>query len=173
MLQSLLEDRFQLRLHHETRELPVYDLVVAKPGKMKLSEDQTPPAPDGPATPGTDLRGTFGMRIDASGIALGGMAIPVSTFANLLQNYVDRPVLDKTGLQGLFDIHMPLRRRTPSSPPNVPSIAVPEPPTLTAADPSGAPVFTAVQEELGLRLDSGKATVTVLVIDSVFRPSSN
>jgi uncharacterized protein (TIGR03435 family) len=137
MLQSLLEDRFQLKAHKETRELPVYELVVARGGpKMKLSEDQTPPKPSqppgdrgagprslapgaGPAPgPGAGARGGpggaggFGGGPPPRGAFLGGRgslqasATPMSSLVNFLSKQLGRPVADKTGLTGLFDIRL-------------------------------------------------------------------
>ena len=103
MLQSLLEDRFKLKAHHETRELPVFELTVAKGGaKVRLSEDQTTPAAlvgGGGAQRGAVLpRG--GIRLGRSDME--AQAQPLSILAAALGAlYAGRPVLDKTELKGL------------------------------------------------------------------------
>ena len=171
MVQSLLADRFRLVLRHEMRELPVYNLVVAKPGKLKASDDQTPPNPSStPIEQGTYPRGRAAMWISASGIVLGGAAITLDAFANLLQGSVGRPVVNETNLDGLFDIEMRIRDRSSSSRNAQPlDSGVP-----TASDPSGAAtVFSILQTDLGLRLESARDAVDVFVVDSVERPSSN
>jgi len=176
MVQSLLEERFRLVLHHEMRDLPVYNLVVAKPGKLKASEDQTPPNPSsnpaasaGPPQ-GTYPRGRAAMWISASGIVLGGAAITLDSFANLLQQDVGRPIRNRTNLDGLFDIEMRILDRS-SSRRNAQALdrAIPN-----APDPSsGATVFSILQTDLGLRLDSARDAVDVFVVETVERPSSN
>lgn len=160
MLQSLLEDRFQLKAHRETRELPVYNLVSAKNGP-KLSADQTPPDPTqlfieflSSGEPSKPLpRGAMRMVTGPSSTALTGTAIPVSDIVQLLQGRSDRIIIDKTGFSGLIDVHIEF------SPEIGPSDSVPS-------------IFTAIQD-LGLRLESAKAPLEVLVIDSVQKPSEN
>ncbi len=116
MTQSLLEDRFQLKIHRETHEAPIYELVVAKTGsKMKLSADQKPVA----ITPGIPQRGgppRGMMRLNPGG-NLEGNGIPVAMLARMLseQPITGRPVIDKTGLKGLYDFHAGMdARSTPS-----------------------------------------------------------
>jgi uncharacterized protein (TIGR03435 family) len=174
MVQSLLEDRFQLKIHSETRELPVYELTVAKGGpKAKLAEDQSPPMMPEPGAPplpaGTVPRGLMRMGrgdFEDSAISIDSLA---SALAAL---YLGRPVIDKTGLKGFYDIKLqwtpdPASNDGPFQP-GAP-IAGPD----TAADPSGLSIFTAIQEQLGLKLESTKGPVKVLVIDSVQKPSQN
>jgi uncharacterized protein (TIGR03435 family) len=173
MLQSLLEDRFQLKLHRETRESAIYDLMIAKGGsKLRLSEDQTPPSMPGPGAsplqPGTIPRGAMKMvngDFEAS-------AVPFADFTRALAAlYLHRPVNDKTGLKGLYDIKL---RWTPDPAIGAPvGPGGPVAPAPPSADPSGPDIFTAIQEQLGLKLDSAKGPVEVLVIDSVQRPSVN
>ena len=177
-LQSLLEDRFQLKFHRETRELPAYELTIAKGGsKVKLSEDQTPFRPpekgDPPATqlpqPGRPMpRGT--MRMSMSDLEAN--SIEFANFVQMLSQVLRRPVIDKTGLKGLYDIKLKWtpemgQGTTPFGP--LPAGAQPPP----APDPSGPSIFTAVQEQLGLKLESTKGPAEVLVIDSVEKPSEN
>jgi len=168
-LQSLLEDRFQLKLHRETKELPIYELSIAKGGpKIKLNDDQSPfqppergAPPPPPLQPGKMPR--FSMRvgngtIEAVAMDIGGV---IQTLANLL----GRTVVDKTGLKGLFDVKMTWS----------PDPALQAPPGADAppVNPSGPSIFTAIQEQLGLKLDSAKGPVDVIVIDGVQKPAEN
>jgi len=179
-LQALLEDRFQLQLHPENREMPVFSLVISKSGqKVKRSTDQTPPDPRAntsePALRRNDPnyvpdlpRGQFGMRNTPSGMVLTGTAIPISTFANLLQAQVDRPVLDKSGLTGLFDLRL---KFTPS--PLSTNEGVTGQNAASSIEPIGPSLFSALENQLGLRLESAKGSIEVFVIDRVQKPSQN
>jgi uncharacterized protein (TIGR03435 family) len=169
MVQSLLEERFKLRAHQETRELPLYNLMVAKAGaKLKLSEDQTPPASlmaagnagRGAAAPGDIRLGRTSFEAKAQPLELLASALGAL--------YSDRPVVDKTGLKGLYDIRL---QWTPEA-----ALAAPVAPgtILTApASPQGPSLPVALEEQLGLRLVSDKGPLPVLVIDSVQRPPEN
>ena len=165
MLQSLIEDRFQLKIHRETKELPVYELVVARGGpKIKPSEDQSPPSLGQPPQRGGPMpRGN--MRMGRGDLEANG--VPVSNFILGLSQQLGRTIIDKTGLKGLYDFKL---QWTPefAQGPVVPG--GPEPPPPPADGPS---IFTAIQEQLGLRLESTKGPVDVLVIDSVQKPSEN
>lgn len=176
MIQSLLEERFQLRTHRESREMPVFYLVVADRGpKMKLSADQTPPTrqvtpPPADATPGVPPRGSARVIPSASGatsiLTLVGIAIPVSssdlqpTLTNFLQSYSGRPVLDKTGLTGLYDFRL---RFVPDG------IS----PGAAGLDVDAESFFTAVEGQLGLRLQTARGPAEVMVIDSIELPTAN
>ena len=148
MLQKLLADRFQLRLLRETKELPEYALVVEKNGP-KLHQ------PEGAGN---------GMRIGRGRITT--QAVSMEHFAGNLGKLLGRTVVDKTGLQGNFAFTL---EWTPdaSQPMGVlgPSPAVP--------DDSGPSIFTALQEQLGLKLEPQKGPVEILVIDHVEKPSEN
>ena len=208
MLQSLLEDRFQLKAHKETRELPLYNLVTAKDGpKVKKSADQTPPprpaalpgpcepAADGPQPPFPGGRGgnpfdpksppprgsvMMGFGV-ASGMTLRATATPFSTIVGLLQRQLGRPIVDKTGLEGLYDFELtfspeglgsPFGRGMPVPPPPLGGGPAGSPAApVTAADPAPS-LLTAIQE-LGLKLESTRGPVEVLVIDSVEKPTEN
>jgi bla regulator protein blaR1 len=148
-LQALLAERFKLVLHKETRELPVYALVLAK-GGSKLTPN---PSPDGSPQSMRMNRGAFeAKRASPDGIAQG------------LSDIVRRPVHDETGLQGFYDFKM---EWTPDAAPAAPGAAE-KPPEL-----SGPTIFTALQEQLGLKLESRKGPVEVVVIDSAAHPSEN
>ena len=181
MVQFLLEDRFQLKVHRETRDLPVYNLVVAKGGvKMKLPLDQSLPHrddADDQAKASSDqtphsIRGETAITYTASGeIVLSGTAVPVSpnlairrphslpprSLIALLEGNLGRPVNDNTNLKALFDFRLQFARESLSRNSDVP----------------GTSIFTAIQEQLGLKLESAKGPVEVLVIDSVQKPSEN
>jgi len=169
-LQSLLEDRFQLKLHRETKELPIYELSIAKGGpKIKLNDDQTPfkpPERGAPPPPPVQRGGTmprFSMRTGRG--SLEATAMDMNNIVQTLSNLLGRTVVNKTGLKGLFDAKLTW---TPDA-----ALQGPAGPDAPPVDPSGPSIFTAIQEQLGLKLDSAKGPVDVIVIDSVQRPSEN
>ena len=173
MVQSLIEERFQLKMHRETKELPVYDLVAAKGGpKIKLSEDQSPfrpPERGAPPLPPVQRGGPMprgSMRMGRGELEANG--VPLANFIQTLSQQLGRPVIDKTELKGLYDIKL---QWTPELGQGLVVPGGPEPPPPPAD--AGASIFTAVQEQLGLRLESTKGPVEVLVIDSVQKPTEN
>jgi uncharacterized protein (TIGR03435 family) len=162
MLQSLIEERFRFRYHRETRQGAVYELSIARGGlKITPSTDQTPvesplavPPPGSP--PGTVPRGAA--RATAGYIETHAQSF--ANFAYLLGRQLDRPLIDRTNLQGLYDVKLKWTRETPS--------------TANAPLPSDPPsLFTAIEEQLGLRLQGGRGPIEVLVIDSVEKPAEN
>lgn len=177
MLQALLGDRFQLKFHRETKEAPVYALVVAnKDGKLgpKLTpakegsctpiDPSKPPPPPDPAKPST--MGCGGMMMGPDRVAASG--VPIANLIPMLSRVLGRTVIDKTELKGNFDIGM---QWTPDD-----SQAVqfrPDGPKPPPSDPTGPSIFTAIQEQLGLKLESQKGPVEMFVIDQVERPSEN
>jgi uncharacterized protein (TIGR03435 family) len=184
MLQALLADRFKLTLHRETKELPVYALVVAKNGPkiQQASTDELRPAnakepqdfrkgpPNGPILKG---RGLF-MRPGQ----LTGTAAPLTLLAETLSNQPElgRIVLDKTGLQGNYDFTLKWaldERQNQMF--RGPGDGGKEGPGSDNAPPpdSGPSLFTAIQEQLGLKLESQKGPVEILIIDGAERPSEN
>jgi uncharacterized protein (TIGR03435 family) len=182
MVQSLLEDRFQLKLHRETREQPVYTLSIGKDGpKFKAVDPEQsgpPPAPVAGVGPGRVPPpsamgvGNMGTSVSNGAGAMSAHAVPMARFIAFLSSQLGRPVIDNTNMQGVFDFHVEWTRDTNVSiSPTAPSGAAPLPPPPDA--PSGPSMFTAVQEQLGLKLDSGKGPVEVIVIDSVQKPSDN
>ena len=154
MLQSLLSDRFKLSVHWENKEEQVYELVIAK-GGPKLKE-----AGANANTP----------RMQ---VALGhfiGTAESLSLLARNLSQRLGRSVIDKTGLTGKYDFELTY---TPETGLNS---VVGQPPAQGAPplpEPNGPSIFAALEEQLGLKLQSTKAPVKVLVIDSVQKPSEN
>jgi uncharacterized protein (TIGR03435 family) len=171
MLQALLEDRFQLKIRREIREVPVYVLTVAKGGpKLKASKEGSCPTPGPPAgvsCPGSVwiARKGLNMTVDQQE-TLDGLA-------RMLIQRLGRPVIDKTGIKGMFDFHLEFApdETTGGTLPGGGDRA--GAPADTPADPSGPSIFTAVQEQLGLKLDSARGPGEVLVIDRVERPSEN
>jgi uncharacterized protein (TIGR03435 family) len=155
LVRSLLADRFKLEIQQGTRELPVYALTVV-PGGSKLSRNDTNP------------NGLPSLFLKGLGV-LPALNASMADFAGLMQAAVlDRPVVDKTGLSGRFDFTL---RWTPDdSQFRGLGVRVPAP----VDDPNAPPgLFTAIQEQLGLRLDSTTAPVEVLVIGRVERPTDN
>lgn len=150
MLQSLLADRFQLKLHRESKDLPVYELVIGKGGAKlvaKLSDE----------TPGRS--NTAGARPPAPATLTGSLA----SLLTLLSNGVDRPIVDKTGLTESYYEYA-----------NLDWVQFARDRRAAADNASlGESIFTAVQEKLGLKLQPTKAPTSVLVIDHVDRPSEN
>lgn len=175
MLQSLLADRFQLTIHRETRELPVYALVLAKKdGKLGPSLTQPKegacieydPAHPPPIT--ATVCGTT--RFNPSHGWLTIVRQPFDSLTKTLREVLGRAVIDKTGLTGNFDIHL---EWTPD-PNEVARLLAVLPPGVPNPPPSDGPsIFVAVQEQLGLKLESQKGPVEVLVIDRAEKPSEN
>lgn len=156
MIQKLLVDRFQLKFHWEKRELPVYVLAVGKKG-VKLKESKE------------DAHGLQTFFIKANGPAsrtLTAKNVGVTELAHMMQsNVLDRPVVDQTGLQGTYDFVLNW----------TPDVAQGGGAGM-AGEKEGTDVpgiFTAVQEQLGLKLSAEKTAVQVMVIDRVEQPSPN
>ena len=164
MVQSLLADRFSLVVHKETREMPAYLLVLARPdGKFgpqlsrsdvdcaALAHGGTPPAP-GPATVASQGRpiGPCSLRFGAGTIA--ARSNTMESIARGLTGSADRVVVDRTGLTGVFDLDL---------------VWTPNP----TAEQSGPSIFTALQEQLGLKLEASRAPIDVIVIDRVEQPT--
>jgi uncharacterized protein (TIGR03435 family) len=169
ILQPLLADRFKLKIHTETKQLPVYELVVAKAGS-KLRE-ATPGDTYANGIKGPDGVGRGGMMRVGRG-QLTAQAVPMSNLANMLSTQLHRTVLDKTGLTGKYDLEL---NWTPD-PGAEPMFKGPDSgqhSSDTAQDPSGPTIFTALQEQLGLKLQSAKGPVETIVIDHVEMPSEN
>jgi len=164
MFLPLLVDRFNLKYHHETKELPVYELVIAKGGsKLKVSKAEEIPSSNGPSH-------HFKMGMGSGGIESQGTSI--ESLIQALSPQVGRTIIDKTGLTGYYDYSL---KWTPdNSPP--PMAGGPEggPPRGDAASDAGGPsLFTAIQEQLGLKLEPQKGPVDVIVIDHIDPPSPN
>jgi uncharacterized protein (TIGR03435 family) len=193
MMQSLLADRFKLRAHFETKEVPVLALIFVKPDKLgpKLRpHSEGPPCPDSfemikPSTPppppkpgavwppqcgdgiSTQVIGTSdGARMGSRNTTMGMLADGIYGYGSRIGE-VDKPVIDQTGLQGRFDFTLELPAGIISlftAPPN---------PDDPVADPKGTPFLNAVREQLGLKLERSRGEIRTLIIDHVERPSQN
>jgi len=152
MLQALLADRFQLKVHQESRELPIYALTLAKNGpKFKPSQIN-----------GTTVNARRGE------ISVSGSDDTVALLADELARYFGRVVVNQTGLHDRYELDL---KWTPDEP--VASRPGASGPTASAADSSLPSIFTAIQEQLGLKLEPQKGPVSVLVLDHVEMPSEN
>jgi uncharacterized protein (TIGR03435 family) len=168
MLQALLADRFKMTIRREMKELPVYAIVVSKGGpklpRAKLEEKDCPESPASFA----DSCHSFG---GGQGQGLHGSAVDISDLAVFVSNWTDRPVVDESGLKGLFNIQsdgwVPLRPR-PAPAPGVEPTAE----DLAFADPARPTLFM-VFDRLGLKLESQRAPVEMFVIEHAEKPSGN
>jgi len=164
LVRTMLEDRFRLQVSRQSANKPVYALVVNKKGaKLTLSADQTP-AVLGPPAEGAPRR--EGLPRGMSRVGPGqfhSFARPISSLAQALAAQLQRPVLDRTELKGLYDIDLTW---TPDQvPPDLPADIRP--------DPAGPSLFTALVEQLGLKLESTTGIVEVVVIEKVEKPTAN
>jgi uncharacterized protein (TIGR03435 family) len=148
MLQALLADRIKLAIHRETKDLPVYWPVVAKNGP-RLQESKPSD------TTSSNVRNSVGEGERTGGGPVPFHAAAMSALERFLSGRLRRPVLDKTGLIGTYDFTLQWSRDDGQQ------------------DPNGPSLFTAVQEQLGLKLESEKAPANIIVIDHVERPSGN
>jgi bla regulator protein BlaR1 len=169
MVRSLLADRFKLTLHHETKDLPIYALVIAKNGP-KLHESTATPedsVPLGPPPPPGGPQPRHSMRFGRGELTVNAQNLDM--LAEMLSHQLGRLVVNKTGLNGNYDFTL---KWTPDEsqgqlPGGPPGDAAPPP------DASGPSIFTAIQEQIGLRLESQKGPADTIVIDHVERPSEN
>jgi uncharacterized protein (TIGR03435 family) len=143
MLGALLQERFKLKTHQDTREEQVYRLVLANSGpNLEKAEKET----------GISGRSTKTVEQVSARITL-------ASFAEYLSERLDRPVVDQTGLAGVYSIHLKW---------------MPDTAPAAGVDAVGPSIFTAVQEQLGLRLAAGKAAVRFLIVDSIEKnPTDN
>ncbi len=176
MLQTLLEERFKLKVHWETKEVPVYALTVAKGGPklqpfkegscipLDFTQIGVAQKPGQPCRNGMTRKGSNGI-VDWRGISLDQFAKEV------LIGVVDRPVIDKTGIAGKFNFHLEF------APDNATPAFLPggelDHGQVGPSDPVGPSIFSAIQEQLGLKLVPAKGPREFLVIDHVERPSGN
>ena len=179
MVQSLLEDRFKLVMHHETRQLPIYALVLSKPGETgpqltphsgnaKCTDIAAgkPLSQPGPGEAMPAYCGGFFMNAQPGGLRESGNKITMDMLGQFLSQSIDRMVVNRTGLSEAFDFTIEFAPELgPGSQPGI---------TASASDPSGPPsLFTALREQLGLKLEARTGPVDVLVIDHVEEPSEN
>jgi len=184
MLKAMLADRFKLVMHHEMKEMPVYELTLAK-GGPKLTVRPEAKKVDPPLPPGTPRYGeipTVGLSIWKEGddaccpgwgpTDLGAKKQTMADLARILSGQIGRPVLDRTGLTGEYNYYLRFAFvEIPGTPGKAPLPDAPLRPWERPPDPRT--IFTALEEEFGLRLESTKEKVEVWVIDRVERPSEN
>ncbi len=191
MLRALIADRFKLVTHTQSRQLPIYALVIARSDK-KLGPQMHPSTSDCEAAAGESTlkakegkekskegRGSAPAAPRASGQKppcttrmapgrLSGSAMTMAGLAGSLSGAVERTVLDRTGMTGAFDVELTW---TPDQMPQRSAGADPSKAKAVKVDPNGPSIFTALREQLGLKLESSKGPVEVLVIDRVERPT--
>ena len=165
MLQAMLAERFDLKFHRETKQLPVYALTVMKKGsKLKQASGEMIQLKDGTSVRNQSLLWTpaplpDGTRSDHL-IRMFARDQSMQALVDSLSRLMDRPVLDRTGLKGNFDITMDYEMESDAG-------------DRPGADITGPAMFTAFQEELGLKFEAIRAPVDVLVIDHADKPSAN
>lgn len=176
MVRALLTDRFKLSARRERRQLAVYALVVARndkrlgPHLQPASVDCEALAQSGqrPAAPAPAVGPVCGGQLRPGHITLNGFGL--SRLAMNLSTWVDRVVLERTGLIGTFNVDL---EWTPEQRPQFDSIGAPARPIEIPTERSGPSIFTAVEEQLGLKLESTQGPVEVLVIDHVETPTAD
>jgi uncharacterized protein (TIGR03435 family) len=142
-VRAMLADRFQLKVHRETREMPVYLLTIAKGGlRMQAAPED-----------GQNDAGLNAFRTKEARAGVVGKRLPMDVLTRFLSNQVERTVVDQTGLTGKYDFRL---------------VYSPE-----MGDMTGPSIFTAVQEQLGLKLEAGKGPEEVVVIDRAQKPTEN
>ena len=158
MEQALLADRFKLKAHVEVKQLPVYDLVIAKGGLKLKAYDPAANHPD--AFKGPDGKPMSGMT-RGSPTSFSGQGISISVLTNFMEYHLHRTIVDKTGLTGKYDVNLTWAPDRDTSDPSA------------AAADTAPSFFTAFEEELGLKLQPDKGPVDTLVIDQIEQPSEN
>jgi|SRR5208283_1551698 len=176
MLQALLTDRFKLALHRETKELAVYALVIAENGPKLREAKPGDTYPNGFKGPdGGSGAGMFHMGTYSGGRGeLIGQGLPMATLVQLLSERLQSTVLDNTGLRGNYDFTLQwaadVSQAPPPAPLNMSQQGTGSAPPLDSSVPS---IFTAIQEQLGLKLESQKGPGEILVIVHAEKPSEN
>ena len=180
MVQALLADRFQMIAHFENREVPVYELRLANPGKLGpklISHADAPPCDKPGVSPVEEhpsfhfVCHTFSPYLDlGTTVVLGSRDVSMDVLAGTISEALagpvafGRPIVDKTGLTGTFDFTLEWARERRT---------LPGSDSPVASDPIGPTPLEALRDQLGLRLESAKASIPILVIDRVERPSAN
>ena len=172
MLQALLADRFKLKIHRASKMSPAYALTVAK-GGLKLPKSTCKPPAFGPDAPPL---AAGAKPCPMEGAVRKGGVLAVDRYAKNLSEFtvmlpLDRPVVDQSGVQGLFDYHFEF---APDDTSPFFQAKLSDLPDRGASDPSGGvSIFTALREQLGLKLDPVQAPREFLMVDSIERPSAN
>ncbi len=172
MLQTLLADRFKLTVHRETRELPVYALTAKNNLKLPAPKEASCPPVDPAAPPRPMAQTPCGMlRVGPSpvGVAMAGTNIPMAEFIRVLAGVMGRPVLDRTGFSGEFDVNVAF---TPDDS-TLGLMGPASPGTPPPTNPDQPNIFGALDQQFGLKLVATKGQVEVLVIDHVEKPTAN
>jgi uncharacterized protein (TIGR03435 family) len=164
MLQTLLEDRFKLKMRREMKETPVYAVIVGKNGpkltKSKIEEKDCPDGDLGASGQCHQFRGGMGRGLHADAISMVDLVEAVS-------NWADRPVIDRTGLEGLFELN------TDGWTPMIPlPLGGNEEEGRAFADPA-RPTLYMIFDRLGLKMESSKAPIEMFFVEHVEKPSEN
>lgn len=181
LLRGLLEERFKFATRKETRELPIYSLVIAR-GDGRLGPDLAPsksdctpgraraggPPPAAPTQFGRGARPQCGTMQGPGVLSSGGMTM--ARLADVLAGNLGRLVIDKTGLTGFYDLDLIY---TPDQIPGPPGGILPPGVQMPVIDPNGPSLSAAIQEQLGLKLESSRGPVDVVVIDRLERPTED
>ena len=155
MLQSLLADRFNLVVHRETKELPIWNLIAAKGGlKLVAPKDASCVIPD-PKNPRPREEMPFCDNIQTGRGLIEAWGVTIPRLLTALSDVLGRMVVDKTGFKGIFDGRLEFT------------------PDETIADPVTPSIFTALPEQLGLKVEPAKGPVDVLIVDRAERPTAN
>lgn len=169
MVQNLLRDRFHLQVHRDVAEMPVYSVTLAKSGPLLQKatiEERDCPGPETPASASVSCHKLAGGR----GRGIRGFAVTLNDFFQYLEPWIDRPLVDDTGLTGLFNIQTSAWREFHPEDPNDPNANI-----TAATNPAAAdlPMLPEVFEKLGFKIKAQKGRAAVIVIDAIQRPSEN
>lgn len=167
MFQSLLEERFHLVVSHSTKELPIYALVVAKNGPKLTPTKSPPPDPANPVPPGSPSGRGFEIgdrELIANGVTMANLADMLFLHPDIRRG---RLVVDETGIKGNFDFTLPWEASGLLQNSDRDPGAAPQP------DSSGQSIFTALQQQLGLRLEPKKSPMDCIVVEHIDRPTGN
>lgn len=156
MLQRFLAERFKFRFHESSKEMSGYALVLGR------GVPNVKPAVDGQEHPET---------IRMSGVGLRGQGITMEMFATMIGGLLGMPVVDQTGLKGVYDVKVAWTQQTDQYTRGLPAVDPGD--AGRSVEPVGSTLFTALQDQLGLKLTSHRATVRILVIDSAEKASAN
>ena len=180
-IRNMLKDRFKLVTHEETRELPVYNMVLA-PSDGRLGPALKESSAECQATVkayAEALRGGAPTQAPPAAVArcvtsqpgIGTMGFngqSIGSFVNVLPQFVGRPVIDRTGLTGIYDLTL---KWTPEPAIGTSSLGLPPQAPQPVTDSDAPNIFTALQEQLGLKLENGRGPVEVIVIDRLEKPT--
>jgi uncharacterized protein (TIGR03435 family) len=167
MLQPLLTDRFKLKAHYETKTLPVYELVLSNRGSKLHQAVPGDTYPNG--IKGPDGSGARGMMMMSGKIT--AQAVPIASLINVLSRQLQRTVVDKTGLTGKYDFILQWAPEQGEG--TVLAAGLDAKTPQPASDSSGPSIFTALEEQLGLKLVPAMGPVKIVIVDHIEKPSEN